>query len=253
MTGNGRSALITGGAGGIGQAIAACLSRQGYRVYLLDVNPEVSRVADTMSTWARQVQGRVVDIADESPLVDAARWCLAQEGRACDVLVNCAGISPKGNGGPIALPDISTEQWDRVHRVNVTAPFILCRELIPPMAEQGYGRVVNIVSRAARMYVPVSGVDYHSSKTALMGLTRALAGTYGSRGVTVNSVAPGRIETAMATATDPQLLAETMKMIPAGRFGKPAEIGALVAFLASEAAGYVNGACLDINGGIYMT
>ncbi len=77
----------------------------------------------------------MVDVANEIDLVQAARWCLGQEQGACDVLVNCAGISPKGNGGPISLPEMSTEQWKRVHRVNLTAPFILCRELIPPMAD----------------------------------------------------------------------------------------------------------------------
>ena len=253
MTANGRSALVTGGAGGIGQAIAGSLAQAGYRVYLLDLSERVVEVARTLSAQPGQVQGRIVDVADEAQLVTAARWCLQQAGGACDVLVNCAGISPKGEGGPIPLPEITTEQWERVHRINVTAPFILCRELMPSMAQQGFGRVVNIVSRAARTYVPVSGLDYHSSKTALLGLTRALAGAYGEKGVTVNSVAPGRIATAMARATHPDLLADTLKMIPVGRFGEPAEIGGLVVFLASEAASYINGACIDINGGIYMT
>jgi len=253
MTAGGRSALVTGGAGGIGLAIAASLAEAGYRVYLLDVSPRVVEAARSLGARPGQAQGRVVDVADEAQLIDAARWCLAQAGGACDVLVNCAGVSPKGQGGPIPLPEITTEQWERVHRINVTAPFMLCRELMPAMARQGFGRVVNIVSRAARTYVPVSGLDYHASKTALLGLTRALAGAYGSQGITVNSVAPGRIVTAMASATHPALLADTLKMIPAGRFGEPAEVGGLVVFLASEAAGYINGACLDINGGIFMT
>ena len=248
-----RSALVTGGAGGIGRAIAGSLAQEGYRVYLLDLSEQVGEVARSLCTQPGQVHGRLVDVADEAQLVGAAHWCLRQAGGACDVLVNCAGISPKGEGGPIPLPEITTEQWDRVHRINVTAPFILCRELMPLMVQQGFGRVVNIVSRAARTYVPVSGLDYHSSKTALLGLTRALAGAYGGQGITVNSVAPGRIATAMAQATHPALLADTLKMIPAARFGKPAEIGGLVSFLASEAAGYINGACIDINGGIYMT
>ncbi|MBO9354818.1 SDR family oxidoreductase [Bordetella petrii] len=253
MTANGRSALVTGGAGGIGQAIAGSLAQAGYRVYLLDLSERVAEVARALSAQSGHVQGRVVDVADEAQLVAAARWCLQQASGACDVLVNCAGISPKGEGGPIPLAEITTEQWERVHRINVTAPFILCRELMPAMAQQGFGRVINIVSRAARTYVPVSGLDYHSSKTALLGLTRALAGAYGGKGVTVNSVAPGRIVTAMARATHPALLADTLNMIPAGRFGEPAEIGGLVVFLAGEAASYINGACIDINGGIYMT
>lgn len=253
MKENARSVLITGGAGGIGHAAAASFAKEGYRVYLLDISPNVEQAAQALSEHPGQVQGRIVDVANEAELIQSARWCLDQEDGACDVLVNCAGVSPKGNGGPISLSEMTTEQWERVHRVNLTAPFILCRELIPPMAAQGFGRVINIASRAARMYVPVSGLDYHTSKTGLIGLTRGLAGAYGGQGVTVNSVAPGRITTAMAKATDPALLADTLRMIPAGRFGEAAEIGDLMVFLASEKAGYINGACIDINGGIYMT
>ncbi len=248
-----RSVLITGGAGGIGRATAACFAQEGYCVYLFDLSETVHEVAKALSVNGCRVQARVVDVADEAQLIAAAQWCLDDASGACDVLVNCAGISPKDKGGPIPLPMLSTAQWDHVHRVNVTAPFILCRELIPAMASQGFGRVINIVSRAARTYVPVSGLDYHTSKTALMGLTRGLAGAYGGQGVTVNSVAPGRIVTNMAAATHPDLLAETLKMIPAGRFGEAQEVGELVLFLASEKASYINGACIDANGGIYMS
>ncbi|PLC52014.1 hypothetical protein CR155_20325 [Pollutimonas nitritireducens] len=188
-----RSVLITGGAGGIGRATAECFAREGYSVYLFDLSETVHEVAKALSTNASRMQGRVVDVADEAQLIAAAQWCLGDAMGACDVLVNCAGISPKDRGEPIPLPLLTTAQWEQVHRVNVTAPFILCRELIPAMASQGFGRVINIVSRAARTYVPVSGLDYHTSKTALMGLTRGLAGAYGGQGVTVNSVAPGRI------------------------------------------------------------
>lgn len=248
-----RSVLVTGGAGGIGRASAECFVREGYRVVLIDVSSEVEAVAKAISIRPGQVLGLRADVAVEQQLVGAARHAREAHEGVVDVLVNCAGISPKGNGGPVPLPDISTEQWERVHRINVTAPFILCRELMPAMAAQGWGRVINIVSRAARTYVPVSGLEYHSSKTALVGLTRALAGAYGGQGITVNSVAPGRIMTAMASATHPDLLADTLKMIPAGRFGQPHEIGDLLVFLAGEKAGYINGACIDANGGIYMT
>ena len=121
------------------------------------------------------------------------------------------------------------------------------------MVDMGFGRIINIASRAARTYVPVSGVDYHTSKTALIGLTRALAGAYGKQGITVNSVAPGRIRTAMAHATAPELLADTLLQIPAGRFGNSSEVADVILFLASDKAGYINGACIDINGGIFMT
>lgn len=248
-----RSVLITGGAGGIGKASAQCFAREGYRIFLLDVSDTVQAVAESLARYPGQVQGLQVDVAAEAELVEAARRAREESEGVIDVLVNCAGISPKGDGGPIPLPAITTEQWERVHRINVTAPFILCRELMPAMAAQGWGRVINIVSRAARTYVPVSGLEYHSSKTALMGLTRALAGAYGGHGITVNSVAPGRIATAMAAATHPELLEQTLKMIPARRFGQPEEIGELLVFMASDKAGYINGACIDANGGIYMT
>lgn len=243
-----RTILITGGASGIGLATARHFADSGYRVMIADRNPETANIAQTL----RGAHGRVVDVANENELLALVAWVRELSG-ACDVLVNCAGITLKSNGGPIPLEELSTDDWERVHRINLTAPFILCREILPQMKQQGFGRVINIASRAARMYVPVSGFDYHSSKTALLGLSRSLAGAYGPYGITVNSIAPGRIATPLSKATRPELLAEALRQIPAGRFGEPEEIAGVIGFLASDAGSYINGACLDVNGGIFMT
>src|SRR5690606_19031434 len=146
------------------------------------------------------------------------------------ILVNCAGISPKGNGGPVPLEEVTVKDWEHCHRINLVAPFVFCRELIPKMAKAGYGRVVSISSRSARMHVGPASFDYHSSKAGLIGFSRALAGTYAEQGVTVNCVAPGRVDTPLTRTTRPELLEHARALIPARRFASPDEIAASVEF-----------------------
>src|SRR3546814_8153948 len=144
------------------------------------------------------------------------------------------------------------KDWEYCHRINLVAPFVLCREIIPQMVAAGYGRVVNIASRAGRMHVPPAGLDYHASKSGLIGMSRALAGIYAEYGITVNCVAPGRVDTPLTNTTRPELLEHAKSLIPARRFSSPDEIAASVEFLVSPDASYVTGSCIDVNGGVYM-
>lgn len=246
-----RSALVTGGAAGIGLAIAQGLAALGHRVLLVDVSDSVHQAADKLSTPQAPVHAHVADLADEAQVLKSAERAKSLFG-GCDILVNCAGVSMKRDGKPIAPTDVRTEDWERVLRINLTAPFLLSRELIPGMRERKFGRIVNIASRAGRTFVAPAGADYATSKAGLIGLTRHLAGTYAPDGVTVNCVAPGRIETALSSLSSPEIIASAAKAIPVGRLGTTEEVASAVLYFASEAASYVTGVCLDVNGGVFM-
>jgi 3-oxoacyl-[acyl-carrier protein] reductase len=168
------------------------------------------------------------------------------------VLVNCAGVSQKRNGLPIPPTEVVTAEWQRVLFINLTAPFLLCRELLPGMQAKGWGRVINIASRAGRTFVPPAGADYATSKAGLIGLTRHLGGTYAPYGITVNCIAPGRVETPLSSQSSAEVLAAAVKGIPVGRLGTTDEVAAAAAYLASDAAAYVTGTCLDVNGGAFI-
>ncbi len=249
-----RSVLVTGGASGIGLAIARDFQALGMRVLIADVNAAVHEVAAGMKDMkgAQPVEAHVADLADESQLLGLAERTRELFGGGCDVLVNCAGVSQKRKGESIAPTEVLTADWERVLRINLTAPFLLSRELIPSMKARKFGRIVNIASRAGRTFSGAAGVDYAASKAGLLGLTRHLGGTYAPFGITVNCVAPGRVETALSSTSSAAVLAAAVQAIPVGRLGRPDEIAAVVAFLASDAAAYLTGACIDVNGGSFM-
>ena len=249
---NARSVLVTGGASGIGLAITRGFVAQGYRVLISGSKPTVPDVARSLATPALEVHAHVADLSDEHQVLGLAERAKALFDGGCDILVNCAGNSQKRNGEAIDPADVLTADWNRIMQVNLTAPFVLCRELIPAMQRRGWGRIVNISSRGGRTFNPFAGVDYAASKAALIGLTRQLAGTYAADGITVNSIAPGRIETALSNTSSAAVKASAVKFIPAGRFGKPEEIAAMALFLAGDSAGFITGACYDVNGGAFM-
>lgn len=244
-----RRILITGAASGIGLAMARRFAQAGHRLYLADRDLRIENVAAELG--AQDVRFAVVDLNDPSQTLDLAHRADAAW-HGIDVLLNNAGISPKREGQPPKPTQIDLQEWEQVMRVNVTAPFLLSRELVEGMAARGFGRLINTASRAGRTFVGPAGTHYAASKAALIGMTRHFAGLYASQGVTANCIAPGRVETPLSSTSAPAVLAAAVASIPAQRMGTPDEIAAAVEFLASDAAGYITGACLDVNGGVFM-
>ena len=246
-----KTALITGAASGIGLALTRKLAASGHTVYMVDRSPALPEVAQALRAAGATVHFSSVDVGKEAEVASSAQDALQTMG-SCEILVNCAGITPKGNGGPIPLEELTVDNWEYTHRINLVAPILYCQQLIPRMAEAGYGRVVNIASRSGRMHVEAAGLDYHASKAGLIGVTRALAGIYAAKGVTVNCVAPGRIDTPLSKQTRPEILELARQGIPARRFGQPEEVADAIEFLVSASASYITGSCIDVNGGGYM-
>jgi len=249
---HGRVAVVTGAARGIGRATAQRLGRDGHRVVLLDVLAKpLEETVEALRADGLDAVGFTVDLAEEAQLAALP----ARMGSLLDevaVLVNNAGISPKRNGVKLPALEIGLEEWERVLRVNLTAPFRMAQLCLPAMLRQRWGRIVNISSRGGRSVAVAGGTHYTATKAGLLGLTRTLAREFAGDGVTVNSIAPGRIQTPMTDGSTPEVLARVRAAIPVGRFGTPEEVAAMVAYLVSEEAGFVTGACFDINGGALM-
>ncbi|WP_028714445.1 SDR family NAD(P)-dependent oxidoreductase [Paracoccus sp. J55] len=242
-----RIALVTGAAGGIGQAAARRLAEAGHRVILLDRDESVHELAVSLA----QAEAAEVDLAQEGQILELIAGIAERHGRL-DVLVNNAGISPHEDGRRSDSLTLSLADWDHVLRINLTSQFLLCREAIPLMRRHGWGRIINISSRAARTFTPTAGAHYSAAKAGIIGFSRILAGDYAADGITVNCVAPGRIRTALSETGSSEWLAELYSAIPVGRAAEPEEVAAMIAYLASDEAGFVTGAVFDINGGQTM-
>jgi 3-oxoacyl-[acyl-carrier protein] reductase len=251
MHGMKRVALVTGAARGIGLGIAERLAGDGATVVISDVIGEVSESAEALRRKGYAAQGVQGDVTDRT-------WCeevvarTTRDHGSLDILVNNAGISPKRDGRKILVRDTDPDQWNSVLAVNLTGAFLLCRAATPTMQERGWGRVVNISSQAGRTRVDIAGAAYAASKAGLIGFSRVLAAEVGKQGVTVNCIAPGRIESPMAAEAGAEANREYVSRIPVGRIGTAGDIAATVAFLASDGAGFITGATLDVNGGFFM-
>ena len=242
-----RVALVTGAARGIGAACAAMLAAKGHPVVLADVIPEVAATAAALPN-ARAIH---LDVADPAA-VAALPQALGDWWERLGVVVNNAGISPKRDGRPIPIRDMPLEEWSRVLAVNLTGAFLVSQACIPPMRARRWGRVIMMTSQAARAKSQIAGSHYAASKTGLMGFARSLAVELGPDGITVNSVAPGRIDTPMAQGAAAGVNDAFIAQVPLRRVGTPEDVAEVVAFLASDAAGYLSGATLDVGGGSFM-
>lgn len=241
---SGRVALVTGASRGIGRACAIVLARDGFRVavwYGHDDDGAKETVA-AIDGEAIAVKADVTDAAAVSAGFDEIEAALGK----VEALVVNAGVNRDG-----LLMRMSDDQWADVVATNLTGAFNVVRRAVPGMVRNRWGRIVTMSSVVA-LGGSAGQVNYAATKSGLIGLTRSIARELGSRNVTANVVAPGPIQTAMIDALSDERQAEMTRLVPLGRMGTPEEVAAVVAFLCSEAAGYVNGAVIPVDGGMGM-
>jgi NAD(P)-dependent dehydrogenase (short-subunit alcohol dehydrogenase family) len=242
---SGRVAIITGAARGLGRAAAGRLHERGASVA---VNVRDRERAESL---ARSIGDRAIavpgDVAAAGVPEEIVRVTLERFGRI-DILVNNAAFARSTR-----FPDLSADEFRQALEVNLVAPFLLTKAVLPAMKAQGYGRIINISSSAGRMVSTLGGAHYTASKAGLLGLTRASAKELGKFGITVNAICPGMIDTELTHENaSPELLAQLAASYPVPRLGTCIEVADLICFAASEEAGYITGASFDINGGDLM-
>jgi len=238
-----RSAIVTGGARGIGLAIAKRMLASGAAVLLWDADAAALDKAAAALKSAGRVHTATVDVTDEAAIGRAVEAALGDFGKI-DILVNNAGIT----GGNAPLWELAPEVWRRVVEVNLVAPYLVCRALVPPMAAAGYGRIVNIASIAGKDGNP-NASHYSASKAGLIALTKSLAKELASTGVLVNAVTPAAAKTELFAQMKQEHIDYMLSKIPMNRFVEVDEIAALVAWLASDECSFSTGAVFDISGG----
>ncbi|QAY62584.1 SDR family oxidoreductase [Xylanimonas allomyrinae] len=238
-----RAALVTGAAQGLGEAIARRLHADGFRVAVADINVEAARtVAASLDASGRTAFALPVDVADPVSIHDAVdtfvrRWSVP------DVLVNNAGRTVR-----TALWDITADEWDAVLETNLRGCFLLTQRVASLLRGRGWGRIVNVASLAGQQGGLVAGAHYAASKAGMLVLTKVFARAVAGDGITVNAVAPAAVRSPAMRSGEEGALAET---IPVGRVGSAEEVAAAVAYLVGPDSGYVTGATIDVNGGVF--
>jgi acetoacetyl-CoA reductase len=243
-----RVAVVTGGMGGLGEAICMKLSGMGYKV-VATYSPGNKKSAEWLAEMKRQgheFHAVEVDVADFDSCQQAASRIAAEWG-AIDVLVNNAGITRD-----MTFRKMDKASWDAVLKTNLDSVFNMTKPVIDSMADRGWGRVINVSSVNGQKGA-FGQTNYSAAKAGMHGFTKALALEYARKGVTVNTISPGYIGTKMVLAVPKDILdSKIIPQIPVGRLGKPAEVAGLVAYLCSEEAAFVTGANIAINGGQHM-
>jgi 3-oxoacyl-[acyl-carrier protein] reductase len=241
-----RIALVTGASRGIGEAIAERLAAEGALVLAAARSTDsLDRVVAGITSAGGRAQAVALDVAD-SRSIDAGVKSVLEEHGQIDVLVNNAGVTEDN-----LVLRMSREAWDRVLTTNLTGAFLLTQAVVKSMVRRRYGRIVNVTSVVGLMG-NAGQANYAASKAGLVGLTKSIARELASRNVTCNAVAPGFIATSMTDAMTSQARESLTGQIPVQRLGKPDDVAAAVAFLASEEAAYVTGTVLNVSGGLYM-
>jgi 3-oxoacyl-[acyl-carrier protein] reductase len=241
-----RTALVTGASRGIGRACAKALAEGGARVALAARDRvKLEEAAAELRALGKEAFVVEMDLSSAES-IKAGIATVAKDFGRIDILVNNAGLTRDGLAMRMKLED-----WETVINTNLTGAFLACQQVLQPMLKERWGRIINISSVVGEMGNP-GQINYVASKAGLIGLTKSLAQEIASRNITVNSVAPGFIETDMTAVLSEDLKANLLAHIPLKRFGKSEDVAAAVRFLASEEASYITGHVLDVNGGMYM-
>jgi len=240
----GRIAIITGGARGIGKAIATEFIKEGAKVVIIDIaEDELAKTYEELSKYG-EVTPIKADVSRVEDVRKAVDEVIRKYGRI-DILVNNAGIFSSAS-----LDEITEERWDRVMKVNLTSAVMFSKEVVKYMKEQGFGKIINMASLAGQVGGIFAGIDYAVSKAGIICLTKALARRLAKYNILVNAVAPGVIETPMTAPWPEEVKRGFIQKIPLGRLGKPEEVAKLVLFLASDDSNYITGQVINIDGGI---
>ena len=240
---NGRVAIITGGAQGIGYATAERMLLSGAAVVLWDIDATALAAAKEALSSLGTVDGQAVELTDEAAVTAATGAVMRAHGHI-DILVNNAGIT----GGNATTWELQPEVWRRVVEVNLIAPYLTCRAVVPQMLQRGYGRIVNVASVAGKEGNP-NASHYSASKAGLIALTKSLAKELATQGILVDAVSPAAAKTAIFDQMSEQHINFMLSKIPMGRFVQVGEIAALIGWLASEDCSFSTGAVFDISGG----
>jgi 2-dehydro-3-deoxy-L-rhamnonate dehydrogenase (NAD+) len=238
-----RTAVITGGARGIGYAIAERMLSSGAAVCLWDMDKAALKDSAKSLSAKGMVSTQAVELTDEASVLKATKATIKTHGQI-DILVNNAGIT----GGNAKVWELDTAVWRKVVEVNLVAPFIICKAVVPYMLKRNYGRIVNIASIAGKEGNP-NASHYSASKAGLIGLTKSLGKEVATNGITVNCITPAAAKTDIFNQMKPEFIQFMLSKIPMGRFVEVDEIAAMAAWLASEDCSFSTGAVFDISGG----
>ena len=242
-----RVAVVTGGIGGLGTEICIALARAGRTVVAADLGSREERIAEFRAAVAgHEIHFEAVDVSDFDACAALVRNVESGHG-SLDILVNAAGITRD-----TTLRKMDRVQWDAVMNVNLDSVFHMCRHAVEGMMDRGFGRIVNISSVNGQTG-QFGQTNYSAAKAGMHGFSMALAREVARKGVTVNSVSPGYCETALVMAMPEEIRRGIVEKVPVGRLGKPSEIARTVEFLTADDAGFITGANVPVNGGLFMS
>lgn len=250
---DGMVVLVTGAGSGIGQGIAEAFAQNGAAVGILDFNEEnVNTTVLNLQKQGFKAHGCKADVA----IFDMVHSACAEIEKVLgpiDTIINNAGISPKKDGVRVESWEMEVDEWRRVVDVNLSGCFNTVRAVVPSMIKRRSGYIVNMSSVAGKAYIPLVAVHYSTTKAALIGFTRHLAGELGPYGITANAIAPGRIDTPLMRNVPAEINQKALEQTPLGRFGLPEDVASLALFLASPQGGFITGQVIDVAGGWMMT